>query len=475
MSQWTSLLLPVSRSTRLLTLTGLGMLFLCSSGWAQEKILVKADFSSIGDEASQKVGLGVNHFSDAPEIGDSLADLNVKCLRYATNGHVLFDSRTPEAFQVAVSDFNLWHVKGFSDGKRWFGKLSFDDFIALCRKVNAEPCMVVAVDAIVYEGSADHVDPQTVLDSAVDWVRYANVTRKYGVRYWEIGNENDLSGQGKAAEWSASKYASTVVQFSKAMKAVDPTIQIGANGMRVGNTDTWWDEVLPIAADELDFLITHQYSWIASYDQWRVDPYRYDYNITDAAAAIKRHGLNLPILVTEISGFNPAKKQPHSAWKAFHSFEVIGQALSHREVDSIFVWTAKWFGANDMSTDVNVLTDKNELTPLGQALKIWAQTGQVSVHECPNASGTRSWAVRGDAGQNVVYVLNKAAHAAQVTVALDGLPPGTSAAPSVIYTAASPDATKIDESPLEVKSPAAGGMVIDLPPMSLAMLNLTSP
>ena len=41
---------------------------------------------------------------------------------------------------------------------------------------------------------------------AADWVRYANVTKGYGVKYWEIGNE--LYGNGHyGAAWEADDHA----------------------------------------------------------------------------------------------------------------------------------------------------------------------------------------------------------------------------------------------------------------------------
>src|SRR5438876_335345 len=70
---------------------------------------------------------------------------------------------------------------------------------------------------------------------AAAWVRYANVTKHYGVTYWTIGNE--LYGNGHyGANWEADNhadksptgYANGVVAFADAMKAVDPTVKIGA-------------------------------------------------------------------------------------------------------------------------------------------------------------------------------------------------------------------------------------------------------
>nr|MDQ2688107.1 hypothetical protein [Armatimonadota bacterium] len=48
----------------------------------------------------------------------------------------------------------------------------------------------------------------------------------YGVRYWEIGNEVDDRSQG--AGLTGPTYAQRVHDYARAMRAVDPTVQIGA-------------------------------------------------------------------------------------------------------------------------------------------------------------------------------------------------------------------------------------------------------
>ncbi|MFI1994510.1 cellulose binding domain-containing protein [Actinoplanes sp. NPDC020271] len=111
---------------------------------------------------------------------------------------------------------------------------------------------------------------------AADWVRYANVTKDYEVKYWEIGNE--IFGNGYyGANWeldyhdskSATTYANLVVQYAAAMKAVDPAIKVGAvvtdpgnwpDGV-VGSADPgdWNRTVLSIAGPAIDFVIMHYY------------------------------------------------------------------------------------------------------------------------------------------------------------------------------------------------------------------------
>ncbi|MFI7042364.1 cellulose binding domain-containing protein [Microbispora rosea] len=113
-------------------------------------------------------------------------------------------------------------------------------------------------------------------EEAAGWVRYANVTKKYGVKYWEIGNE--LYGNGYyGATWEAddhpdkspAAYARTTLEFVRAMKAVDPTIKIGAvltipgswpdGVVAAGDAANWNHTVIPVVAPEIDFFTVHWY------------------------------------------------------------------------------------------------------------------------------------------------------------------------------------------------------------------------
>ncbi|MBO3745851.1 cellulose binding domain-containing protein [Streptosporangiaceae bacterium NEAU-GS5] len=113
-------------------------------------------------------------------------------------------------------------------------------------------------------------------EEAAGWVRSANVVKGYGVKYWTIGNENYGNGLYGAnweadnhADKSATAYANGVVAFSDAMKAVDPTIKVGAvltmpanwpDGITAGGDAGNWNKmVLSIAGSKIDFVDVHWY------------------------------------------------------------------------------------------------------------------------------------------------------------------------------------------------------------------------
>ncbi len=97
----------------------------------------------------------------------------------------------------------------------------------------------------------------------------------YGIKYWEIGNE--LYGDGTyGSSWEnnthgmgPTTYATNVVSFSQAMKAVDSSIKVGAVLTTPGNwpdgvtnatsPQPWNTTVLSTACSAIDFVILHWY------------------------------------------------------------------------------------------------------------------------------------------------------------------------------------------------------------------------
>ncbi|MFC7547833.1 cellulose binding domain-containing protein [Plantactinospora sp. GCM10030261] len=139
----------------------------------------------------------------------------------------------------------------------------FDTFMAAVRRVGAQP-MIIA-----------NYGTGTPAEAAA-WVRYANVTKGYGARYWTVGNENYGNGHYGSAweaddhpDKSATQYANLVVEYADAMKAVDPTIKVGAvltmpgnwpDGLTAGTDPGPWNQtVLSIAGPKIDFVDVHWY------------------------------------------------------------------------------------------------------------------------------------------------------------------------------------------------------------------------
>lgn len=207
----------------------------------------KAGLATVPDTA-----LGVNHAVWDSQLGtDAVADLlggaGVRMMRYpgGSYGDIYHwkDNTAPGGYVAPGTDF--------------------DTFMGGVRRAGAQPIVIANY------GTGT---PQ----EAADWVRYANVTKGYGVQYWEIGNE--LYGNGHyGANWEADNhedkspaaYAAGVVAYADAMKAVDPSVKIGAvlttpanwpDGIvGAGDAGTWNRTVLSIAGPHVDFAVLHWY------------------------------------------------------------------------------------------------------------------------------------------------------------------------------------------------------------------------
>ncbi|MEN9353367.1 MAG: hypothetical protein RL318_692, partial [Fibrobacterota bacterium] len=62
-------------------------------------------------------------------------------------------------------------------------------------------------------------------EEAAAWVHFSNVVKKYGVKRWHVGNEIDGNWE-QGGPLDPAQYAARFLQFVKAMKAADPSIEI---------------------------------------------------------------------------------------------------------------------------------------------------------------------------------------------------------------------------------------------------------
>ena len=163
----------------------------------------------------------------------------------------------------SYADIYHWKTNTADNGGYIAPNTDFDTFMSTVRAAGAQPIIIANY------GSGT---PQ----EAADWVRYANVTKGYGAKYWEIGNE--VYGNGEyGSSWendthsskSATTYAQNLLQYISAMKAVDPSIKIGAvlttpgswpDGITGPGDNTDWNHtVMSIAGSKIDFVVVHWY------------------------------------------------------------------------------------------------------------------------------------------------------------------------------------------------------------------------
>jgi alpha-L-arabinofuranosidase len=333
--------------------------------------------------------------------------------------------------------------------------LDFDAFMALCRKTGAEPVVVIPHDAM-YRPAADGSsapDMATLLQNAVSLVRYANIERGYGVKYFEIGNESYFYVYDGGSR--AKDYARDIKLFAAAMKGVDPGIKIGANGpvgaADVGNLDNmmgdatiWWQAVFAEAGDSIDFVSVHEYpcyQW-CGYDPYRTQPAPMlgVAEIDRAAQAWGPPGLagRLRYLLTEINSADWYGHPQNLGWKHENSLghalvllDMLTQAISDPRVVTAQIWATRWLN-NAVDPELwDALDSHNNPLPTGTALKLLADHLGTRIVATTDAQGVRAFATRNDRKKELaVFLINKDA-SRQTTLRIEGAKPGKTASRAV--------------------------------------------
>lgn len=131
-----------------------------------------------------------------------------------------------------------------------------DEFLRFCALVGAEPYICTNAGTGTIEEMSAWVE-YCNLDGTGTWARRraANgFAEPHRVRYWSIGNEN--YGSWEIGAKSAAEWASFVRESAKAMRAVDPSIELFA----ASTPDIDWNlELLREAGEYLDWISVHAY------------------------------------------------------------------------------------------------------------------------------------------------------------------------------------------------------------------------
>lgn len=169
----------------------------------------------------------------------------------------------------SLSDDYHW-ATNTTDSNTWQWATSFDSFALVATTVGTQAFITVDY------GSGTPAE-------AAAWVQDSNVTKHYGFKYWEVGNEcyGSWETDNNSVAHDPYTYAQRFQQYYTQMKAVDPTIKIGAVAVtgedsyanntnhpvvnpRTGQTHNGWTPVMLATLRSLgvtpDFLIYHRYA-----------------------------------------------------------------------------------------------------------------------------------------------------------------------------------------------------------------------
>jgi len=145
---------------------------------------------------------------------------------------------------------------GYSD----YDGFGTDEFLGLCRRLKAEPLIVLPAPGVAAEQ----------IEYAMDWVRYLNDPpstewgrrraanghpEPYGVRYFQIDNEPMNNN------FTAERYAEVVNAYGSRLRNIAPNAKIVACGQKRSNDLGWSQKVIDLAGRNFDILGVHNYEY----------------------------------------------------------------------------------------------------------------------------------------------------------------------------------------------------------------------
>ena len=277
-----------------------------------------------GEGTIPSTGYGLNSAvwdsqMNVPAVQDLLGQAGVGMLRYPGGSY---------------GDIYHWQTNTAPGGYVAPGT-DFDSFMGTVKKIGAQPILIANYGT----GTAQE---------AADWVRYANVTKGYGDKYWEIGNENYGNGY-YGADWEADNhaskspttYAQNVIQYSQAMKAVDPTVKIGAvltlpgnwpdGVLSAGDAADWNRTVLSVAGSAVDFVIVHWYPSGTGAATALNEPEQLAGELAQLRSEIAKYagpnGAHLGVALTEVNSGQFEDTQPNALFGADTYFDALEQGV----------------------------------------------------------------------------------------------------------------------------------------------------
>jgi len=256
-----------------------------------------------------------------------------------------------------------------------------DEFIAYCRKIGAEPFLVVNMATGTPEEASNWVE----YCNGTGDTYYANLRRKNGykepfnVKFWGIGNE-EYAETDAGRDQDVQQYIKDTWLFVKLMKLQDPDLKL----VLVGNSEDneWSRQVLEKLNPVCDYLAIHLYSipsdttyntLIKSIDQ-------FEPQLNQMEALLKK----FPAKADKFNSWYrfPARKEPIQLavdeWGIWDIHSKKGKGLYNME------YQYNWSHALGVATFLNLFQRHSE--SVGMAT--WAQTVNVLAPIMADAEGS---------------------------------------------------------------------------------------
>jgi hypothetical protein len=300
-----------------------------------------------------------------------------------------------------------------------------DQLMAFSKQVNAMPTISVRL----LGGK-----PET----AADLVKYTNLTKKYGITYWSIGNEPNIYTQLKQAD-----YDYTTENLNKewraialAMKAADPTIKLMGPELSQWNDSyestpkdsakrDWMTEFLKANGDLVDVITVHRYPMFSptngpvTAQQLRENTRKWTGEVAYLHKLIQetlRH--DLPIAFTEVNS-DPSNAQlkdasPDSFYNSIWYADTLGQ-LMNADVFMVNQWVL-----SQRTTGLGLLKG-DQVQPTFYVFPLYKNFGSEQVYAASGITDVDIFAAKRADGTLTLMVINLSDTQQQIPLKVKGV------------------------------------------------------
>jgi hypothetical protein len=286
-----------------------------------------------------------------------------------------------------------------------------DQFVAFTKQLGAVPSIHVRLK----RGSPE---------VAANLVRYANIEKGYGIKYWAIGNEPTLYAAALGEEYDTERFNREWREFAIAMKAVDDSILLvgpelhqftgnPAGNLKDSSGRDWMIEFLKANGDLVDIVSFHRYPFgdahrVTTIADLRADAYTWDRKIAYLRELIQEYtGRELPIAVTEVnSHWSKAIQQeasPDSHFNAIWWADVMGRLISQ----NVYM-VNHWMLTSQAGQGGWGLIGRGELRPTYYTYMLYQQFGNRQVAAVSGVDDLSVYAAAGADGALTIMIVNLA-------------------------------------------------------------------
>jgi hypothetical protein len=263
-------------------------------------------------------------------------------------------------------------------------------------------------------------------EAAAELVRYVNVEKKYGVRYWSIGNEPTLYEPRPAVDsYDTERFNREWRAIAEAMKAVDPDILLlgpELHGTYTSNFDTnpkdsagrdWMTEFLKANGDLVDVVTYHRYpfplsisSGNATIADLQQDAPEWTRTVRYLRQLIQETtGRDLPIGVTEAgSHYTKAvggEATPDSFYNAIWWADVLGRLISEQ-----VLIVNQWVFTSTSGQGGLGLISVGQVRPTYYVYQMYQHFGSQLVYSASGQEGVSIYAAKREDGSLTILVVN---------------------------------------------------------------------